>query len=321
MTVAAGTTASFSAVATGLPEPTVVWEKSTDDGTTFTPIPGATSPTYSFTAQVFDDGTLYRAVFSNPYGSATTNSVALNVTPVTPRVIPGVAAVLEGDQAGNFLQIPVTLTVASNSQVTVDWSTLDLWPGNPAFADAPADFTMASGTVTFAPGETQASVSVPVVGDPTDEDDELVVVSFNHPTNAVMGGFWGLGFGAITDDDPTPIVEPGTGTVVEGDDGNVALDVSVALSNPSSRPVTVGWSTLDLWPGNPAFADAPADFTMASGTVTFAPGETQASVSVPVAGDPTDEDDELVVVSFNHPTNAVMGGFWGLGFGAITDDD
>jgi hypothetical protein len=34
-----------------------------------------------------------------------------------------------------------------------------------------------------------------------DEIDELLVVSFHHPTNALMGGFWGLGFGGITDDD------------------------------------------------------------------------------------------------------------------------
>jgi hypothetical protein len=77
----------------------------------------------------------------------------------------------------------------------------DLWPGDPRFANAPDDFTMASGTVSFAPGETQSSVPVSVVGDQIDEPDEYVVVSFSNPTNAKIGGFWGLGFGVITDDD------------------------------------------------------------------------------------------------------------------------
>ncbi|MGZ4728598.1 MAG: hypothetical protein ACXWB2_12825 [Acidimicrobiales bacterium] len=38
-------------------------------------------------------------------------------------------------------------------------------------------------------------------GDTVVEPDEYVVVSFHHPTNATMGGFWGLGFGVITNDD------------------------------------------------------------------------------------------------------------------------
>ena len=39
---------------------------------------------------------------------------------------------------------------------------------------------------------------IPVVADSSPGPDEYVVVSFNHPTNATMGGFWGLGFGVIT---------------------------------------------------------------------------------------------------------------------------
>ena len=38
-------------------------------------------------------------------------------------------------------------------------------------------------------------------GDLEVESDEYLVVSFRNPTNAVMGGFWGLGFGGITNDD------------------------------------------------------------------------------------------------------------------------
>ncbi len=58
------------------------------------------------------------------------------------------------------------------------------------------DYTASSGTVTFAPGATTTTVHIPVTHG-SSSPDEYVVVSFNAPTNARMGGFWGLGFGVI----------------------------------------------------------------------------------------------------------------------------
>jgi hypothetical protein len=39
------------------------------------------------------------------------------------------------------------------------------------------------------------------VGDVDVEVDEYIVVSFRNPTNARMGGFWGLGFAVSQNDD------------------------------------------------------------------------------------------------------------------------
>ena len=44
---------------------TVQWEVSTDGGTTFTNISGATSTTYTFTATAAENGDEYQAVFTN----------------------------------------------------------------------------------------------------------------------------------------------------------------------------------------------------------------------------------------------------------------
>ena len=52
--------------------------------------------------------------------------------------------------------------------------------------------------MTFAPGQTTAHVHIPVLGRQLTGPDEYLVVSFHDPTNATMGGFWGLGFGIIT---------------------------------------------------------------------------------------------------------------------------
>ncbi|HML01054.1 MAG TPA: G1 family glutamic endopeptidase [Acidimicrobiales bacterium] len=86
-TVTAGSTASFSATASGNPTPTVQWQLSTNGGSSFSAINGATSDTYSFTAQSPENGSEYEAVFTNGVGSpATTTAATLTVTtaPVTP---------------------------------------------------------------------------------------------------------------------------------------------------------------------------------------------------------------------------------------------
>jgi hypothetical protein len=79
-TVAVGTTATFNAAASGSPTPTVQWEVSTNGGTTFTPVTGATVTTYSFTAASGENGDQYEAVFTNPAGAATTTAATLTVT-------------------------------------------------------------------------------------------------------------------------------------------------------------------------------------------------------------------------------------------------
>ena len=78
--VAAGTTATFTAAASGRPTPTVQWQVSDDNGATWSNLAGETSTTLSFTAQSGDNGKQYRAVFSNGCGTATTNAATLTVT-------------------------------------------------------------------------------------------------------------------------------------------------------------------------------------------------------------------------------------------------
>ena len=52
-------------------------------------------------------------------------------------------------------------------------------------------------------------MSVTVHGDAIDEPDEWLAVLFGNASNATIGGFYGIGFGIIVDDDPPPQVTPG----------------------------------------------------------------------------------------------------------------
>ena len=99
----------------------------------------------------------------------------------------------------------------------------------------------------------------------------------------------------------------------------------VTLSNPSAEPVTVDWETFD--PGGEGVATADVDYLADAGTLTFAPGETEATVALTVLGDTEVEPPawlgEWAVIRFSEPSpNATLDmSFFGLGVAIILDDD
>jgi hypothetical protein len=250
------------------------------------------------------------AVFLDPGGAFHIAQTDVPITIFHPTLSPGVGEVLEGDDGSTVVQVPVHLTVASPLPVNVRWRAVD------GSASAGEDFeAVASGTLTFAPGQTVATVPVTVHGDTSAEPDEMVFVRFDRPDRARLGGLWGVGFGVILDDDSGARARPGSVTVDEGDSGTTVASVPVVLSEPSSAPVTVSWRTVDN------SARAPGDYVAAAGTVTFAPGQTLATIDVTVVGDPLAEADEIVVVALTGATGGSVGGWLGLGFAFVADDD
>ncbi|HEY0186278.1 MAG TPA: immunoglobulin domain-containing protein [Cellulomonas sp.] len=81
--IESGESVTFTAAAVGVPAPTVQWQRSTDDGATWSTLRGATSTSYTVESVDEDmDGWRYRAVFSNaasPDGVAT-QAATLTVT-------------------------------------------------------------------------------------------------------------------------------------------------------------------------------------------------------------------------------------------------
>jgi hypothetical protein len=79
-TVNAGQTATFTAAASGTPTPTVQWQFSTDGGATFNNVAGATTTTLTIpNVLAGQNGTKFRAVFTNGSGSATTTAATMTV--------------------------------------------------------------------------------------------------------------------------------------------------------------------------------------------------------------------------------------------------
>jgi uncharacterized repeat protein (TIGR01451 family)/uncharacterized repeat protein (TIGR02543 family) len=145
-----------------------------------------------------------------------------------------------------------------------------------------------------------------------DEDNETFTVDLSSPTNATIAD--GQGEGAINDDDDPPAISIDDVAVSEGDSGTTNATFTVSLSAESGKAISVDYTTAD---GTATTGD---DYTAVSTTtLNFTAGITTRTVTIQVAGDELDEDNETFTVDLSSPTNATIAD--GQGEGAINDDD
>ncbi len=220
--------------------------------------------------------------------------------------------VTEGNSGTTAMTFTVSLSAASGRQVGIGYATAD------GSATAPSDYGAASGTLSFTPGQTSKTFVVGVVGDTVVEPDESFGVTLSAPSNVAIAD--GSATGTIVNDDsaPPPPVVPvvsvgNAGVSPEGDSGTKPASFAVTLSQATTVPVTVAYASAD------GTATQPADYAAASGSLTFAPGETAKPVAVDVKGDLLEEPNETFALSLSNPAGATLG--TAQGTGTIVDDD
>ncbi len=220
----------------------------------------------------------------------------------SPSLSIGDVSVTEGDSGRTQALFTASLSTPSGRTVTVDYATAN------GSAMAGNDYTAASGTLSFAPGETTKSINVWVTGDAAVEADETFRVDLSNATDATIAD--GQGTGTIRNDDASLSINDVT--LGEGSAGTTAFTFTVTRSGATHTTVSVGYSTAG------GTADA-SDYDSASGTLTFAPGETTKTITVTVYGDTTHEADETFSVNLSNATDATIAD--GQGIGTITNDD
>ena len=107
------------------------------------------------------------------------------------------------EAAGAAVTFPVTLSRAQAGRVTVDYATSD------GTATAGDDYTAASGTLTFEPGETDKTVSVPVLDDGDNEEPETFLLTLTNASGAGTVIRVASATGTIEDDEPPAAEESG----------------------------------------------------------------------------------------------------------------
>ncbi len=194
-----------------------------------------------------------------------------------------------GSANASFL---ITLDKPATGPVTVHYAT-----GN-GTALAGSDYTAASGTVSFATGETTKTVDVAVNADALVEGTE----AFQLTLSAASGGTIGRGTaaGTIYDGTPAPTLSVGNISLSEPTSGTATASFTVTMSKAAAVPVTVAYATQD------GTALAGSDYTATSGTLTFAAGETSKTVNVTVNADALAEGTESFALKLAAPTIATI---------------
>jgi probable HAF family extracellular repeat protein len=257
------------------------------------------------------------AVAINDGGAVAANGInslgqerAFLLTPVSPATatigVGDAPTVGEGNAGTRTATFTVTLSASSTQTITVAYAA-----GNDT-ATAGSDYQAASGTLTFAPGETSKTITVLVNGDRLAEPNETFFVNLSSATNATIAD--GQGVGTIMDDEPHITITDVTKS--EGKKGKTTLfTFTVTLSAAYDQTVTMSFLTAT---GTATTSDS--DYIAKTGTLTFAPGETTKTITIEVKGDSKKEANETFYLDlFGLSSNSLF--TKNRGIGTILNDD
>lgn len=204
-----------------------------------------------------------------------------------PRVSIGAGSVVEGLMTRRYIRFTVALSWPSTSTVSVQFGSAD---GTATVAGH--DYKAKAGTINFRPGQTSKTPGVLVWPDLAPEGDETFTVQLSNPTNATLGVATGIG--TIIDDDPNvgDRVSLGDTTVPESCFGRpVQAVVVMTLSRGLGSPEVVSVQT------SPGSAQAGADYTSYSKTITFTAAQNLKEIKIPIPPDTAMEGDEQFTVA------------------------
>ena len=212
------------------------------------------------------------------------------VAPGTSVLSAGDGSVTEGHAGTRAVSFTVSLSPASSAPVSVAYTT-----GNGS-AQSGVDYTPVSGTLTFAAGQTSATVTADVIGDRTGEPNETFMLNLGQSQGAVVAD--GQGTATIVDDEPRVTITDLSKS--EGHSGTTPFAFTVRLSAASGGVVTVNYATAA------GSARSPEDFDAKSGSLTFLAGEIAKTVTVSVKADRTREWDEVFYVNLSGAAGAFV---------------
>ncbi|MEM8863270.1 MAG: Calx-beta domain-containing protein, partial [Chloroflexota bacterium] len=197
------------------------------------------------------------------------------------------ASSLEG--SGN-LEFLVTLSSPMFEAVTLDYSSAN------GSATAGADYQSTFGELTFLEGKTSQLISVPIVNDSLDENDESLTITLSNLSTGTFTD--NIADGVIQDDDnpPTLFVKD---IMLNETDGNAVF--SLLLGGLSAKNISVETALIN------GSAQSGNDFgAISTSDVTIPAGQQSAIVTVPIVQDNRVEFVEQFTLRLSQPQNVTL---------------
>jgi len=184
-------------------------------------------------------------------------------------------------------------------------------------ATANLDYLPVTNVITFLPGETNKTISVPILDDNLIEGNETVLLQLTNLNGALPGQMTATL--TIIDNDfaagTVNFAAPQFG-VSEGSNTVLAL-ITVVRTNGTTGVISVDFATRD----GTALAGATNDYIRTAGTLSFADGETMKTFSIPILADTVHETNETVNLELSSPTGGAIIGFQSTAILIITNND
>jgi endonuclease G len=218
-------------------------------------------------------------VGNNANNTAYINSLRSTPPPTptpTPTVNPGAlrfsSATYSVAENGGSISITVSRTGGSDGAVSINYATSN------NSATSGEDYTAASGTLSFANGETSKSFSVAILDDAEFEGDETVNLALSSPAGGATLGTPNTATLTITENENPPAVVPAGSVVISqiyGGGGNSGATLKydfIEIFNRSSNTVSLaGWSVQYTSAAGPSGGGNWSGKTNLSGSI--APGQ------------------------------------------------
>jgi hypothetical protein len=262
--------------------------------------------TKTFNAPILEDKLVEGAEYflltlSEPSGGAKINpnsgkaSVIISDNDQPPGQIQFLSSEFRIREGAGSVSLIVVRRDGGAGEVSVDYKTED------GTAKAGSDYTAASGTLTFGPGQLSRAITIAVEKDSIAEGIETFTVALSNPVGGAKLGSPNTAAVSIFDEEPAGVVQFARAEYLTSERAGTAT-ITVIRTEGSEGGVSVDYATAD------GTAKEGLDYTATKGTLTFAPGEKSKSFTVTILEDTIQEGPETLSLLLSVPTGgAVLG--------------
>lgn len=289
---------------------------------------GDTTPK-TFTVAITDDTaaeasetftvTLTNATGGSPIGLPSTTTVTITdndtgAPPAPAGTLQFSAASYAASEGGAAVTVSVTRIGGTGGAVSVQYAT------SPETALAGTDYQTATGTLSWADAEAASKTfTVTIIDDALVESSESFSVTLSAPAGGATLGVPATASVVISDNDTTP-GPAGTlqfsAAVSSVEEAGGVVTLGVTRSGGSAGIVTVQYAT------SPGAAQAGSDYQTASGTLTWASGDTeQKTFTVTIIDDAVPDSGETFAVTLSNPAGGATVGTPSTATVTIVDND
>lgn len=238
-----------------------------------------------------------------------------NVTTIPPSLSINDVTVTEVNGATISAAFTVTLSRPLATTTTVDYFTAN------GTAEAPADYQSVTGTLTFLPGTTTRTITVPVNGDTASESgdeshfSENFFLNLANPNGATISKAQGVG--TINRGDVTSTLQFSSPSVSANENASPpSVSLTVTRTGSTSSPASVRFETSD------GTASQKNKYTFNSGTLQWGAGDsTSKTITVLLTNEAFVEGNKTFTVTLSNPSPGAAIGSPDTATVTIVDDD